>query len=234
VLAEEAYRRIKEAILRLDLAPGSLVSERYLEEVLQVSRTPIRAALSRLETERFVARKPRGYLISGIDIPEYEHAYAFRMACEVAVVEHAVVKASRKDIERIDELLCSGAAAESTNQWFEQAIDFHLELARIVGNPFLFKGIQESMMRLERVRWFCVWAGDGRERATREHRDILRLIQRKETVDAVGAMRRHIGNSRQIIMDSLKAKEQSSVFGQGVYERTPRGGYLTKVSATIN
>ena len=74
------------------------------------------------------------------------------------------------------------------------------------------------MTRLERVRWFCVWAGDGRERATREHRDILRLIQRKQNTDAVAAMRRHIGNSRETIMEALKIRAKASALGEAAHK----------------
>lgn len=206
MLADHAYRRIKDLILRMDLAPGTIVSERALEERLEVSRTPIRSALSRLAGEGLVAVKARGYLISPIDIREYEHAYEYREACEIAVVKRAIERSSRKDLERIGESLHVVEHARDSDQWFEDSIDFHLELARSVGNPFLLRAVQDAMTRLERVRWYDMWNNTGRARATREHQDILKLIQARRVDDAVAAMGMHIAQSREAIMARLRLK----------------------------
>jgi DNA-binding GntR family transcriptional regulator len=221
MLAEDAYRRLKEAILRVELAPGTLVTERYLEDLLQVSRTPIRAALSRLEAEGLVTRRNRGHVVTPIDIREFEHAYEYREACEIAVVKRAIERASRKDIDAIDHMLGEDEVATSGNQWFERSLDFHLELARIVGNPFLLKAVQDAMTRLERVRWFEVWTEAGRERAFREHKEILRLVRLRRVDDAVGAMSVHIAHSREAIISTLRAKFEASSLGRGI--AMPRG-----------
>jgi DNA-binding GntR family transcriptional regulator len=217
VLADHAYRQIKDAILRMELAPGMLVSERFLEEHLQVSRTPIRSALSRLATDGLVSVRKRGYLICPIDIKEYEYAYEYREACEVAVVKRAIERASRKALDRLDEVLGATEHIADSNQWFEESIDFHLELARSVDNPFLLRGVQDAMTRLERVRWFDMWTDTGRERATREHRDILRLIRLRRVDDAVAAMSMHIAQSREAIMAQLRKRmDNQSVFKKPV------------------
>jgi DNA-binding GntR family transcriptional regulator len=230
MLAEDAYRRLKEAILRLELAPGSLVTERYLEDLLQVSRTPIRAALSRLEAEGLVTRRNRGCVVTPIDIREFEYAYEYRDACEVAVVKRAIERASRKDIDTIDRMLGDDEVATSGKQWFERSLDFHLELARIVGNPFLLKAVQDAMTRLERVRWFEVWTEEGRERAFREHKEILRLVRLRRVDDAVCAMSMHIAHSREAIIATLRAKFEASSLGRGI--ALPRGEGAAKVRST--
>jgi DNA-binding GntR family transcriptional regulator len=207
MLADHAYRQIKDAILRMELAPGMIVSERFLEEHLHVSRTPIRSALSRLATEGLVSVRQRGYLVCPIDIKEYDHAYEYREACEIAIVKRAIERAPRKDLERLDALLGATENLASSDQWFEESIDFHLALARSVGNPFLLRGIQDAMTRLERVRWFDIWNDEGRARATREHREILRLIRLRRVDDAVAAMSVHIGNSRKTLLQRLAQKD---------------------------
>lgn len=216
MLADDVYRKLKEAILRIELAPGALVTERYLEDLLEVSRTPIRAALSRLEAEGLVSRRNRGHVITPIDIKEYEYAYEYREACEIAVVKRAIERASRKEIDSIDDMLGEVEVATSGSQWFEKSLDFHLELARMVGNPFLLKAVQDAMTRLERVRWFEVWTQEGRERAFREHKEILRLIRLRRVDEAVAAMSVHINNSREAIISTLTAKIESSSLGRGL------------------
>ncbi len=212
MLADRSYRLLKEAIMSLELAPGEIVSERALEELLDMSRTPIRAALSRLETEGLIGRTRRGYQIAEINLREYEQAYEYREACETAVVRLAIARVPKRQLDVIDELLNEADKVETANEWLEEAIDFHIELARAVENPFLVRAIQDAMQRLARVRWYGVWVDDGRERATREHREILRLIRQKRTEEAVSAMTTHIGHSRQAILTSLRNRVSASVF----------------------
>ncbi|WP_433862378.1 GntR family transcriptional regulator [Streptomyces sp. L7] len=58
------YDRLRSAILDLDRVPGSRITERGLEAELGASRTPLRAALMRLEAEGLVRRDGRGWEVS--------------------------------------------------------------------------------------------------------------------------------------------------------------------------
>jgi DNA-binding GntR family transcriptional regulator len=58
-LNQEAYRRLEEMIVTLELAPGSLVSEAILSRQLGIGTTPIREALQRLAREYLVDIIPR-------------------------------------------------------------------------------------------------------------------------------------------------------------------------------
>lgn len=68
-LADDAYLRLEELIVTLKLAPGRVVSEQELVELLGIGRTPIREALHRLATQKLVRVLPRlGVVISEIDV----------------------------------------------------------------------------------------------------------------------------------------------------------------------
>ena len=68
-LNEEAYRRLEELIVTLELAPGSVVSEAILSERLGIGTTPIREALQRLSREYLIQILPRrGVIVTGIDV----------------------------------------------------------------------------------------------------------------------------------------------------------------------
>ena len=73
-----AYENLRDLILTLELAPGERLSERWLETRFEGSRTPIRAALVRLETEGLIQREGRGYIVAPIQLGEIEHVFAFR------------------------------------------------------------------------------------------------------------------------------------------------------------
>ena len=66
---EEAYRRLEEMIVTLELAPGSVVSEAVLGRQLGIGTTPVREALQRLSREHLVQILPRrGVVVTALDL----------------------------------------------------------------------------------------------------------------------------------------------------------------------
>jgi len=71
-LAQEAYERLEEMIVTLELKPGSLFSESELGKRTNIGRTPLREALQKLAAQRLVTVLPRrGMIISQIDVRDH-------------------------------------------------------------------------------------------------------------------------------------------------------------------
>src|SRR4051812_6321514 len=68
----QIHDQLREMILSLDLAPGERLTERWLESRFTGSRTPVRAALARLEGEELVRRDGRNWVVAPIDLSELE------------------------------------------------------------------------------------------------------------------------------------------------------------------
>src|ERR1700737_5592200 len=69
--SEEAYLRIRDRIVSLDMPPGSVVNESRLREELKIGRTPIREALQRLSRENLVKSVPhRGTFVTDVNITD--------------------------------------------------------------------------------------------------------------------------------------------------------------------
>ena len=81
--SEEAYLRIRDRILTLDLPPGSLVHEARLREELAIGRTPIREALQRLAHEKLVRSVPhRGTFVTDVNITDLARITEVRVVLE--------------------------------------------------------------------------------------------------------------------------------------------------------
>lgn len=88
--AERAHAAIRAAILSADHEPGSMLSENELAEQLGMSRTPVRAALSRLQQEGWVTIYPqRGALVRELSEREVRESAAVRHALESAGIQHS-------------------------------------------------------------------------------------------------------------------------------------------------
>ena len=82
-LKSQAYNNIKEKILSCEYAPGMHLNEGVLCETFNVSRTPIRDALSRLEQEGLVTiRSKKGIVVSDLSISEVNNIFELRLLLE--------------------------------------------------------------------------------------------------------------------------------------------------------
>ena len=82
-LADQAYLRLREAIIAVELAPGTVLREEELTQRVGVGRTPVREAIQRLHRDGFVTVIPRrGTLVSEINITDLAAIYEVRARLE--------------------------------------------------------------------------------------------------------------------------------------------------------
>ena len=85
--SETIYRTLRKEILNLTLSPGQKLREEALAERFAVSRTPVRAALSRLSTERLIRVEPRnGTFVSEIDFDYVRQLIFLRTSVELRLM----------------------------------------------------------------------------------------------------------------------------------------------------
>jgi DNA-binding GntR family transcriptional regulator len=202
------YDRLRAAILSLDLAPGQRLSERGLEPEFGASRTPVRAALMRLEAEGLVRREGKAWQVSPIDLDEIRALYEYREVLESAAARLASTRADRDDIEALVELAESVDASETPEHSIEAGTSFHLELARLSGNPFLLDSMASVLTRLYRTRWLEVQSGDSRDRVHREHASIAAAILAGDSPGAELATLEHLRGTGERLATSVSADRQ--------------------------
>ena len=94
-LAHQAYQRLQQEILTCVLVPGQVVSERELARKYEVSKTPMREALSQACHQGLVLRLPgRGYLVAPITIKDIRALFDLRLILETVAVERAAQQPS--------------------------------------------------------------------------------------------------------------------------------------------
>jgi DNA-binding GntR family transcriptional regulator len=201
---QDIHERLREMILSLDLGPGERLSERWLEAKFDGSRTPVRAALIRLEGEGLVKREGRNWAVSPIDLNEIEALYEFREPLEAAAIRLACQRADARDIDGLEALLASCRPGAPREEWHRVGTEFHVGLARLSRNPFVVKTIEDIMTRLSRPRWLEVWSEPPRDHAWADHRKILDLMRRNLPEEAVCEATKHIHGTRDRLIRSLR------------------------------
>jgi len=204
---QEAYRRLRQMILSLELPPGEPLVERKLEERLSVSRTPIRSALGLLAREGLVRREGRTYRVAPLDWDELEEAFAFRKVLETTAVRLAAQQ--KPQAEAAARVLDALGADLDPEAELSQATDFHLELARLCGNRFLVEALGIVLSRIYRVRFLEVMTAEGRSQARRDHQRLLELVRQGRGQEAAGLIEEHLERSRQRMLESRRRREDA-------------------------
>ncbi|MDB5363506.1 MAG: GntR family transcriptional regulator [Rhodospirillales bacterium] len=215
---DQAYRQLRNLILTLELLPGDKLSERWLETRFAGSRTPIRAALARLETEGLVTRDGRSYAVAPIDIGELDQLFAFREAVEGASARLACARDVTDELDAIDAMLDSCGTDAALEDWHRVGNEFHVALARLSGNCFFVRTITDIMTRLSRARWLEIWSEAGRATAWAEHRGVVERIRARDADGAATLIIQHVQRGRERLMRSI-GDEQRPLRARGVAVR---------------
>lgn len=198
------YERLRLAILDLDLAPGLRLTERWLETEFDASRTPVRAALARLESEGLALRTGRGWMVSPIDLDELQALAEYREAVEMAVVRLACQRADDAELRSLAAAQHAEEGESSPSGEDPSVPDFHLRLARLSGNAFLVGAMEGIMTRLFRTRWLEVRTPAASAQAASEHRAIVNAIEARDADAAAALVVAHIRSTGGRLADSLE------------------------------
>jgi DNA-binding GntR family transcriptional regulator len=142
-LRDQIGQRIKSAILGGAFRPGERLVETAIAEQLDVSRAPVREALSALEQEGIVAHVPRrGYFVVEFTDKDIEEVYSLRLLLEVEALQRAIDRASQEDLAELQGLVddLSRAAMNKDEPETIVALDmaFHEGICRLADHSRLY------------------------------------------------------------------------------------------------
>ncbi len=199
------YERLRSGILDLERVPGSRITERGLEAELGASRTPLRAALMRLEAEGLVQRDGRAWQISPLDLGEIARLSELRDAVESAGVRLSVARASDDALGALRDALGAYDPDRPSEDAVRAGARFHVRLAELSGNHFFADTVESAMTRLARTRWLEVRTPEARRTAWEEHRTIVDQLAARDADAAADSIHRHIIGTHERLQRALDA-----------------------------
>jgi DNA-binding GntR family transcriptional regulator len=205
--SEDAYRQLKEAIRRGTLAPGTRVREIEIADRFGISRTPVRDAIRRLESDGLISFVPRqGAVISKLDHQQTMELYDLREILEGSAAGFAARHASAAEVEELDELIgAEPALKHKPDQLADLNQLFHIALYRAAHNRFLERallGLHDSMALLGGTTLGL----PGRfETAHAEHLAIVAAIKQRNPEEAESKAREHIRQAQRARLKLMRA-----------------------------
>lgn len=200
-LSELMYQRLKNDIFDFKLMPGERFSEVEIAASYQVSRTPIRHALCRLQQEGYVDVSFRsGWQVRPLNFRYYEELYDVRIILEKAAIEILCAKSGEPSIELevLRDLWCiePDHYLKDIKALSQQDEDFHCALVRAAGNQEMAKVHRELSEKIRIIRRFDFSKQYRIEATYAEHREILEFIFQGKRDATLSAMTTHIHQSR--------------------------------------
>ncbi len=184
-LAQQAYERLEEKLVTLQLAPGALVSEGELIEMIGIGRTPVREAIQRLANQELFQVIPRkGLLVTPVSRTGMLHILETRKPLERLVVHRAALNA------RDDQRSALSAIAREIGLVHERLDDFlrlDFELDTLVdecaNNPFATAALAPFRSHSRRF-WYFHRRQVKLVDALSAHATLARLIARRDPAGA--------------------------------------------------
>lgn len=182
---EQTYKALRDAIQSGKLKPGTRLREIDLAERLGISRTPIREALSRLQSDGLVVNEPnRGMIVTVLDRRMVSELYVMRQVLEGTAAGLAARHASDEEIAGLREIADRDKNYTDPQMLAANNRLFHEALYQSAHNRYLLKTLntlRESMALLGNT----TLAIPGRSRtALQEHQRIVDALERRDAAAA--------------------------------------------------
>ena len=209
VLADDVYEQIRALIMSDGIAPGARVNIDEVARKLDVSPTPVREALARLESEELVSRLPlRGYRVTELlNRKQVDDLYALRLLLEPPSAALAAGRMTPENIVQIEEELatCPAAPADDAYDDYKNltAHDqrLHELILRIAGNDAVLQAFAKTHCHLHLFR-LNFQQPFGVQTIT-EHRAIVAALVSQDAAAARDAMTAHLEVARSRLLDRM-------------------------------
>jgi DNA-binding GntR family transcriptional regulator len=186
---------IRDAIVRLELPPGTAIDKAALCARLGVSRFPVSEALGRLAAEGFVEVLPqRGTRVARIDMADCRQAMFIRRALETEAMRTVAPRADATLLATLERNLREQEAVRATEnsvRFHELDLELHDVLMNFLGFDRVRAAVETARGSLDRARLFMC-TPERKASTYREHEAIVTAIKRHDAEASVRAMAQHL------------------------------------------
>ncbi|WP_113716955.1 GntR family transcriptional regulator [Arthrobacter dokdonensis] len=209
VLADHVYEEILESLMDGRLEPGAQVSIDGTARDLDVSPTPVREALARLEHTGLVVRVAlKGYRVAPVfSRDDFANLMDARLVIEPVITQLACQRMTPKLLGDLRQSIVDlkeaprGPSFAEFRDYLDADERFHRLIAENSGNPFMLAAYEALGGQVQRFRLFGGVGITDADHAIAEHQAVFNAIELGEPEAAAAAMTEHVGRVRQRAME---------------------------------
>jgi DNA-binding GntR family transcriptional regulator len=213
---DKAYNGILELVLGHQLRPGERTSVMLLASQLHLGRTPVKEAITRLQTEGLLSVSERsGTTVNAIDVEEAKQLFALRQVLEDFAAEQAVKHATPAQIRQLKELakqmrrqsVDSKGHSLLSSRFVNSNVTFHALIVAASGNQYLARLYTQIQMHVQIVTYLISRGDDPGAAAARqkEHEAIVAALADRDAKRLRTALRAHAQTTARIILQNFES-----------------------------
>jgi DNA-binding GntR family transcriptional regulator len=207
-LAQSAYERLRAAVVHGDIEAGEAIVEIDLAGLLQMSRTPVREALRRLELEGYLERDDALRLVvHPFTHREIDEMFMVRQRLEGHAARLAATRISEDELARLEELVEADRRAVRRRRVDELARindEIHNVIMTASRNRTLSELLRSLRGRIYGLNAFVVGSAADQQRFVDDHAAIVRCLGRGDEDGAARLVHEHLGRARDLLLDGLE------------------------------
>jgi len=206
---DQAFERLRDAIITGHFAPGARLIERELCEAMGVSRTSIREVLRRLEAEQLIEVEPRrGPIVARLSRKQVEEIYEVRALLEAAIVRRFAVEASAENIaelrriyEKLSVVRDQGDVAAIVNTTRE----FSEYMMAVVNHELISNIHQKLTARISVSRVFAISLPGRLRQSALELAVVMEAIEKRDAEGAARGLTIYVHNAGKAALKNIDA-----------------------------
>jgi len=212
--SQKIYEQLRQKITNFELYPGTRITESELAASFNVSRTPVRAALQRLEVEGHITIMPKqGCFVRPVDIEKISQYYDVRISLEATAIELACENMNREELEALCDIWNPASVKKTVNMEEVRALEeaFHIAIATGSGNPVLVHYLRDINNHIRILRRLGFPDRKAVLETYDEHFELCQLIKARNVRTARKTMIEHIRKSQSIARGVTLTQLQQAV-----------------------
>jgi DNA-binding GntR family transcriptional regulator len=200
-------RVLRQRIVRGDLAPGTRITEEALAEEFEVSRGPIRDALTQLSFENLIeVQRPRGVYIVGLTRDDVDQLYSLRGALEQLALSRAMRvdddarwAAMAAAVERM------GAAADAGDHaaFVAADLEFHSEIYALADHPRLEGAWSQYLPTFAALLEVTINHDEDLHESASDHARLMGVMREGDPADAAAVLDAHLDGARDRMLSEI-------------------------------
>lgn len=206
---DQAFERLRDAIITGHFAPGARLIERELCEAMGVSRTSIREVLRRLEAERLIEVEPRrGPVVARLSRKQVAEIYEVRALLEAALVRRFAMKASQEhiaELRRLYDELTIARLAEDVPGIVGSTWRFTEHMMKVVDHELISDLLQKLFARISVSRVLAISVPGRLEQSGHELAVVMDAIERRDAELAAQSLTTYVRNAGDAALKRIDA-----------------------------
>ena len=210
-LIDRVYKALRKDILHGEIPPGTRLTETQLAEKFQISRTPVREALSRLKNEGLVYASPgSGAIVSDCSVTDAEELMGIRVALESYALEQAFDKLTEMDIMQLEFIIKKAkhfVEEKDITAVFETNTEFHDYIMEKSGNKRLENLLSNMMDAILRYRIATLHYPGNMGTSIQNHTKIIEALKNRDKETAKKHLIADIESAKGVLLKVLKDED---------------------------